>query len=181
MVVVTSLDGGVRIAELVGALSYAADLGLGQPMDHCLRQTVIARRLGELAGATDDDHATTFYLGMLMNAHCHADAAEQATWFADDIDFKANGVETLGMNTAQIVAFFVAASGLARQSPRSRAKRLAAFPLRGQQLVLGFLTTHAALGARFADRIGLDETVCIAIGQAYEQWDGKGVPDPSAR
>ena len=171
----TSLDGGVRIAELVGALSYAADLGLGQPMDHCLRQTVIARRLGELAGATDDDQATTFYVGMLINAHCHADAAEQATWFADDIDFKANGVETLGMNTAQIVAFFVrhlASHG----SPGSRAKRLAAFPLRGQQLVLGFLTTHAALGARFADRIGLDATVCIAIGQAYEQWDGKGVP-----
>ena len=42
-----------------------------------------------------------------MNAYCHADAAEQATWFGDDIGFKGDGVETLGMNTAQIVAFFV--------------------------------------------------------------------------
>jgi hypothetical protein len=37
--------GGIRIAELVATLSYAADLGLGQPMEHCMRQTVIAVRL----------------------------------------------------------------------------------------------------------------------------------------
>jgi hypothetical protein len=104
---VSPVDGGVRIAELVGTLSYAADLGLGQPMEHCLRQTVIAGRLAALTGAGDRDRATTFYLGLLMNTHCHADAAEQATWFADDIGFKAEGVETLGMNTAQTVAFFV--------------------------------------------------------------------------
>jgi HD-GYP domain-containing protein (c-di-GMP phosphodiesterase class II) len=168
-------DGNVRMAELLGTLSYAADLGLGQPMDHCLRQTVIAGRIGELAAATDDDRGTTFYLGLLMNSHCHADATEQATWFADDIDFKADGVEILGMNTAQIIAFFVRQLA-SHGSTAARAKRLATFPLRGQQLVLGFLTTHAALGARFADRIGLDATVCTAIGQAYEQWDGKGVP-----
>ncbi len=91
----------MRIAELVGTSSYAADLGLGQPMDHCLRQTVIAGRLAGLAGASDRDVATTFYLGLLMNTHCHADAAEQATWFDDDIGFKSEGVETLGWNTAQ--------------------------------------------------------------------------------
>ena len=89
-------DGGVRIAELVATLSYAADLGLGQPMDHCLRQTVIAGRLAELAGASDRDRATTFYLGLLMNTHCHADAAEQATWFADDIAFQGRGRRDAG-------------------------------------------------------------------------------------
>jgi hypothetical protein len=165
----------VRIAELVGTLSYAADLGLGQPMDHCLRQTVIAGRLARLAGASDRDVATTFYLGLLMNAHCHADAAEQATWFDDDIGFKSEGVETLGWNTAQIIAFFVRRLGF-HGSASARAKRLVTFPIRGQRLVLGFLTTHAAMGARFAERIGLDPAVGLAIGEAYEQWDGKGVP-----
>ena len=165
----------MRIAELVGTLSYAADLGLGQPMDHCLRQTVIAGRLAELAGASDRDRATTFYLGLLMNTHCHADAAEQAAWFDDDIGFKSEGVETLGWNTAQILAFFVRRLA-SHGSASARARRLVTFPLRGQRLVLGFMTTHAAMGARFAERIGLDPAVCVAIGQAYEQWDGKGVP-----
>jgi hypothetical protein len=69
---------GVRIAELVATLSYAADLGLGQPMVHCMRQTVIALRLGELAGASDSELEATYYLGLMMNVYCHADAAEQA-------------------------------------------------------------------------------------------------------
>ena len=77
--------GGVRIAELVATLSYAADLGLGQPMEHCLRQTVIALRLAELVGADDDDRESTYYLGLLSNAYCHADKSEQAKWFGDDI------------------------------------------------------------------------------------------------
>jgi len=169
------VDGDVRIAELFGTLSYAADLGLGQPMDHCLRQTVIADRLAELAGAGDQDRATTFYLGLLMNTHCHADAAEQAAWFDDDIGFKSEGVETLGWNTAQILSFMVRRLA-SHGSASARARRLMTFPLRGQRLVLGFMATHAAMGAQFAERIGLDAAVCVAIGQAYEQWDGKGVP-----
>jgi hypothetical protein len=44
----------VRIAELVATLSYAADLGLGQPMAHCMRQTVIALRLADLTGGPDE-------------------------------------------------------------------------------------------------------------------------------
>ena len=42
--------GGVRLAELMGALSRA-DLGLGQPIEHCMRQTVIALRLADRLGA----------------------------------------------------------------------------------------------------------------------------------
>jgi hypothetical protein len=125
-------DDGVRIAELVGTLSYAADLGLGQPMDHCLRQTVITGRLAVLAGADERDQATTFYLGLLMNTHCHADAAEQATWFDDDISFKSEGVETLGWNTVQILAFLVRRLA-SHGSSSARAKRLMTFPLRGQR------------------------------------------------
>ena len=46
----------------------------------------------------------------------------------------------------------------------------------GHKLVAEFLATHATLGAQFAQRIGLDHTVQAAIGQTYEQWDGKGYP-----
>ena len=61
--------GGVRIAELVATLSYgaAADLGLGQPMEHCMRQTVIAMRVADLVAAGDHDREATYYLGLLMN------------------------------------------------------------------------------------------------------------------
>jgi len=53
-----------------------------------MRQTVIALRLADLAGADQRDREATYYLGLMMNVYCHADAAEQARWFGDDISFK---------------------------------------------------------------------------------------------
>jgi hypothetical protein len=110
--------GGVRIAELVATLSYAADLGLGQPMEHCLRQTVIALRLADLVQADAADREATYYLGLLSNAYCHADASEQAKWFGDDISFKADGYEVLAMNTVQMAAL------LLRRSDRMARRRI---------------------------------------------------------
>src|ERR1041384_7914571 len=98
---------GVRVAELVASLSYAADLGLGQPIQHCIRQTVIASRLADLAGASAGDREATYYLGLLLNVYCHADAAEQAAWFGDDIAFKPDGMATYNMNTAPTAAFLL--------------------------------------------------------------------------
>ncbi len=40
----------VRLAELVAALSLGIDLGFGQPMEHVLRQCLIALRLAERLG-----------------------------------------------------------------------------------------------------------------------------------
>jgi HD-GYP domain-containing protein (c-di-GMP phosphodiesterase class II) len=168
--------GGVRIAELVATLSYAADLGLGQPMEHCMRQTVIALRLADLGGASAADREATYYLGLLMNVYCHADASEQATWFGDDIAFKGEGVETLDLGTAGTMVFMIRRL-MSHGSTLARARRLAQFPRSGPKLVEDFLTTHSTLGAQFAARIGVDDAVCRAIGHAYEQWDGKGFPN----
>jgi len=144
-------------------------------MAHCMRQTVIALRLAGLAGASDRELEATYYLGLMMNVYCHADAAEQAKWFGDDISIKGDGFETLDMSTARMISFILRRVG-SHGSGVARAKRLSAFPVAGQKQVLAFLTTHSTLGSQFARRIGLDEIVCSAIQQAYEHWDGKGYP-----
>jgi HD-GYP domain-containing protein (c-di-GMP phosphodiesterase class II) len=165
----------IRLAELVATLSYAADLGLGQPMAHCMRQTVIALRLAELAGATEAEREATYYLGLMFNAYCHADAAEQASWFGDDIALKSYGFEMLGMNTAQLAAFLVRRVG-GHGTGLDRARRLAGFPRSSMKRVMEFLTTHARLSAQFAEQIGLDQVAVESFRDGYEQWDGKGVP-----
>ena len=167
--------GSVRIAELVATLSYAADLGLGQPMEHCLRQTVIALRLADVVGADEDEREATYYLGLLMNAYCHADASEQAQWFADDISFKGDSYELLAMSTAQTAAFILHRLG-SHGSALDRVRRLATFPLTGPRTIESWLTTHSSLGSQFAERIGLSDAAVTALRQAYEQRDGKGTP-----
>jgi hypothetical protein len=52
--------GSVRLAELVATLSLATDLGHGEPMEHCLRQTVIALRIADRIGVGERDRVATY-------------------------------------------------------------------------------------------------------------------------
>jgi len=61
---------GVRLAELVAALSLATDLGLGQPQQHIIRQTLIAMRVAERRHFTDDERAAIFYVSLLAWVGC---------------------------------------------------------------------------------------------------------------
>ena len=165
----------VRLAELVGTMSYAADLGLGQPMEHCMRQTAIALRLADKIGIAAPEREATYYVGMLLNAYCHSDATEQAQWFGDDIAFKSDGIDILGMNTFQMLGMLVR-KVTSHGTAFERAKRVATLPTAGQRQIVSFVTTHSALGEKFARSAGFDELVAASLGQAYEQWDGKGQP-----
>ena len=84
---------GVRLAELVAALSLATDLGLGQPQEHVLRQTVIARRLAAAAGLPGDRQAAVFYVSLLAWVGCVSDSHELASWFGDDQRLRADSYE----------------------------------------------------------------------------------------
>src|SRR6059058_3150374 len=78
----------VRLAELVAALSLGVDLGFGQPMEHVLRQCLIALRLAERIGLDEEERAAVYYTALLVNVGCHSDAHEQAKWMGDDIAMK---------------------------------------------------------------------------------------------
>jgi len=78
----------VRLAELVAALSLGIDLGFGQPMEHVLRQCLIALRLADRIGLPDHERSAVYYTALLINVGCHSDAHEQAKWFGDDIALK---------------------------------------------------------------------------------------------
>jgi hypothetical protein len=64
----------VRLAQLSPPSSLGVDLGFGQPMEHVLRQCLIALRLAERAGLDDEQRAAVYYAALLMNVGCHTDA-----------------------------------------------------------------------------------------------------------
>jgi hypothetical protein len=45
---------GIRLAELIAALSVATDFGMGQPVEFALRSCVLAMRLGEALHMSDE-------------------------------------------------------------------------------------------------------------------------------
>jgi hypothetical protein len=71
---VTGPAEAVRLAALVAALSLATDLGLGQPQHHIIRQTLIALRVAEMEGLSDDERAAIYYVSLLAWVGCVADA-----------------------------------------------------------------------------------------------------------
>jgi HD-GYP domain-containing protein (c-di-GMP phosphodiesterase class II) len=160
--------GAVRLAELVATLSLATDLGRGEPMEHCLRQTVIALRICDRIGLGERDRAATYYTGLLANVYCHADAHEQAEWFGDDIAVKHESYEAGVFEFLRMIG--------ASQKGLRRARKVAGFPGQGIALVKSMYETHTRLASGFAARIGLDEITCRALRETYEQWDGKGGP-----
>jgi HD-GYP domain-containing protein (c-di-GMP phosphodiesterase class II) len=164
----------VRLAELLVVLSLGADLGMGQPMEHALRQCVLALRIGEQLGLSDGDQAVVYYASLIAWVGCHIDAYEQAKWFGDDLALKANfrlmdpaGVRSAGQMLRQVGA---GRSGVDRAAVTIR------FLTGGMRDAAVMLDNHAYAAGQLARDLGLSHDIGDAVLQTFERWDGKGAP-----
>jgi HD-GYP domain-containing protein (c-di-GMP phosphodiesterase class II) len=171
---VSSDPSRVRLAELVAALSLGIDLGFGQPMEHVLRQCMIALRLAECVGFGEEERSVVYYTALLINVGCHSDAHEQAKWFGDDIALKSGKYDhELGSLSGALATLRMVGSG---NPPLHRFRVGVEFAVSGRRDLDGMIVQHAALARRLAEGLGLSIGVQEAVGSAYEQWDGKGWP-----
>jgi len=163
-----------RLAELVAALSLGVDLGFGQPMEHVLRQCLIALRVAERVGLDEHARAVVYYTALLVNVGCHSDAHEQAKWFGDDIALKS------GKYDHELRSLRGAAAGMrllgAGHPPLHRFRVGLEFALSGRREVDDMISHHAAIARTLAEQLELPDEVLEAVGAAYEQWDGRGWP-----
>ena len=145
--------GRVRLAELVAALSLGIDLGFGQPMEHVLRQCLIALRLAERIGLDEESRAVVYYTALLVNVGCHSDAHEQAKWFGDDIALKS------GKYDHELTSPRAAAAAMRRlgsgNPPLHRFRVGLEFALSGRKEVDEMMAHHAAIARSLGDQLGL--------------------------
>jgi HD-GYP domain-containing protein (c-di-GMP phosphodiesterase class II) len=164
----------MRLAELVAALSLGIDLGFGQPMEHVLRQCIIALRLAERIGLDESERVVVYYTALLVNVGCHSDAHEQAKWFGDDIALKSTKYSHERGVRAAAATMRLVGSG---NPPLHRFRVGVEFAVSGRHDVDGSaLTRHAELAGGLAEQLGLPDAVRAAIAASYEQWNGKGWP-----
>ncbi len=164
----------VRLAELVAALSLGVDLGFGQPMEHVLRQCLIALRLAEGLGLNEQPRAVVYYTALLINIGCHSDAHEQAKWFGDDIALKSIKYdhEPRSLRMAATGMSFLGSG----HAPLHRFRLGLEFALSGHREVDDMVAHHAAIARMMAEQLSLPDEVIATIGAAYERWDGRGWP-----
>jgi HD-GYP domain-containing protein (c-di-GMP phosphodiesterase class II) len=143
-------------------------------MEHVLRQCMIALRLAETAGLSDEARSVVYYTALLVNVGCHSDAHEQARWFGDDIAMKATKYDhELGGVGGALAMMRMLGRG---NPPLHRFRVGVEFAVSGHRDLSGMITQHSVMARRLAEQLGLSESVQEAVGSSYEQWDGKGWP-----
>jgi len=167
--------GPVRLAEVVGSLALATDLGTGQPLEHAIRTAVVAVRLGEQVGADETDLTAAYYASLLHSAGCTSDAHEAARLYGDDIAPRAAFAAVDARRPQEVLRFVLRYAG-AGAPPLRRAAALAAALAEGPRRPRRAFAVHCEVAQRLAGRLGLGEQVVGALGFVFERWDGRGFP-----
>jgi HD-GYP domain-containing protein (c-di-GMP phosphodiesterase class II) len=168
----------IRAAEVVGALSLATDLGTGQPLEHALRSAVLAVRLGELAGASAEELADTYYVALLHASGCTSNGHEANQLFGDDIEHRAAFFLIDTTNPAEVLAFYRAYVGAGRPPEVRTAlveQAMANAGTRGRES----FAAMCEVAQRFAGWLDLGAGIQAALEYVFARWDGRGFPDIS--
>jgi len=166
----------VRLSELLAALSLGIDLGMGHPMEHVLRQSLIALRLAERLDLGAEDRQVVYYSSLLAWVGCHVDAYEQAKWFGDDLALKHDVRFVDEGRPLELVGFVLRHLGAGR-SAVERGKLAVGMFGEGRRMIDDIEDNHWRTVDAFMDRLGLDETIRGSVAQTFERWDGKGDPE----
>ncbi len=165
---------GVRLSEVIAAVSLAADLGLGQPMEHVLRSCVIATRFARQLDVSEDDLEATYWLTLLVTVGCTGASYELTALFGDDIAWRSRWHD-VGPSALSQLRYHLGRAGNDR-SPASRLRLRADLMRTGLRAVQDSLVAHCHVSGRLGDRVGLDPRISATLDQTFARFDGKGVP-----
>ena len=159
----------------MATLSLGTDLGMAQPMEHALRQALIALRMAERLGLDESERVVVYYVGLLAWVGCHVDAYEQAKWFGDDTVFKGDSRQ-VDMGRPLAAGPFVLGHLGSGRPLIQRARTGIAFLGEGRRAVQDMVENHWMATNELAAGLELGEEVRDSLYQTFERWDGKGAP-----
>lgn len=164
----------IRLAELLGSLSFAGDLGRGQSMGHVLRTTRIAMALAERLGVPSAQLADVYFTALLVHAGCTAGAAECAAFLAsDELSAQKDFCLCDPSNLSQMLGWMKRNVAKGQPLP-ARTARMLQLMARGEQCFRDVDQGCSEVGSRIASRLGLSEGTQVGLYHICESWSGKG-------
>jgi HD-GYP domain-containing protein (c-di-GMP phosphodiesterase class II) len=168
------LEGAIRLAEVLGALSLTTDLGAGVPFEKGLRTGVVASVLADALELEHADRQAVYFAALLRSLGCTAHASAFAEMFDDDLavqrELKTFDLDDPAAPPAQAARF---ATWAGTERAQELSDRFATeVPAQGAALGRGSCEVSAALGAR----LELPGRAIAALDEVYERYDGKGFP-----
>jgi HD-GYP domain-containing protein (c-di-GMP phosphodiesterase class II)/DNA-binding CsgD family transcriptional regulator len=167
--------GMIRTADVLGALSTAADLALGMPEGHAARSCYLGMAIANQLNLSPEEKATVYYSELLMDAGCTSWAGYMATAImGDEIgarrDFYFNRNDRNLLDVLGWLQQYMAAGA----PTHIRARRILDFSVHGKAFTREALQNTAEVARHFADRLGMPDEVQSTLWSVFEQWDGKG-------
>jgi len=165
----------LRLAEVVGVLSLASDLAMGEPLEHGLRTTLIATRLAASMGLPSTQQESVFYVALLHFAGCTAEGQIDTEFFGDEIAARPQMMAAMLGSRWGFVTTALRVMHPELSLPR-RLRMLAGSAVGALDEFRRWAASHCEIAQMFGDRLGLSSEVRQGLGHLYERYDGKGLP-----
>lgn len=163
---------GLRLAELLAAVSLASDLAHDVATESALRDAVLAVEFARQIGSTGSDLSDVYYLALLYHIGCTGAVAAQSRLGAgDDINVRRWMSEADYANRPALMQV-----ALTKLAPHWGASGLVqgvrALATASRDLPNAF-ANMAEVSARLSQRLGASPGVTKSLWHAYGRWDGK--------
>ena len=161
----------LRLAELLAPLSLVMDLGRGQPPEESMQACLLATGLARVMQLAEADVALVFYASLLRHLGCTASSHEESAVLGDELVMRPVMNRTDFTKPAELLS----AMGAARRTLGiSAVARMATgfAGARGDHIPVSI----CEVGRQMAQRLDMEPQIAEGVYQAFERWDGKGLP-----
>jgi HD-GYP domain-containing protein (c-di-GMP phosphodiesterase class II) len=166
---------GLKLSELMGALSHALDITEGQPEGHCVRSCWIGMHIGRAIGLNDQQLWELYYTLLLKDLGCSSNAARICElYLTDDLHFKRD-FKHIGDSLPQVVRFVLQHTGL-KAGLAERFHSVLHIFREGSQIATDLIQTRCQRGAEIARLLRFPEAIASGIYNLDEHWNGRGKP-----
>ena len=167
---------GIRLTDVIGALSHALDMSEGQPVGHSVRTAMIGMRLCNELQLSDEDRSALFYALLLKDLGSSSNAAQVSSRFGGDDRALKAARKLIDWTNPADAARFAFLGVLRGQSRLARGwHHLTQFG-RPDQAEREMALIRADRGATIARQLAMPKPTCEAIRATEEHWDGRGMP-----
>lgn len=167
---------GLKLAELISALSHALDITEGQPPGHCIRCCWIGMHIGRAIGLDEDALWELYYTLLLKDLGCSSNAARICElYLTDDLRFK-HDFKTVGDSLPSVLNFVLTHTGL-KAGLAERFRSVMTIMREGDEIAQELIATRCSRGAEIARLLRFPERVAQGIYSLDEHFNGQGRPD----
>ncbi len=163
----------VRSAEVIGALCLATDLGMGLPLEHGLRSTMVAMRLAERLGLDEDQSRQAFYGCLLFYVGCTADAETEAALFPPGALLRHFAPVMFGSSRETTLGILRALADPDSPAPLRLLQGAVRMPRAGRSYG-GHLDAMCEVAEMLCDDLGMPAGVRDLFVDLTARWDGRG-------